>query len=88
MGKELATGETALAAAMRKAISQKRSRQEQLAARLAALSPLAILQRGYALVFDAAGNLVTDGAQVEAGQEVSARLARGGFTAKVERASS
>ena len=50
---------------------------------LDSLSPLAILERGYALVFDASGKLVKDASGVEAGQTISARLARGEITAQV-----
>ncbi|HEX4486842.1 MAG TPA: exodeoxyribonuclease VII large subunit [Terriglobales bacterium] len=59
------------------------ARLNQVSGRLEALSPLAILERGYALVFDAAGNLVKDAAQVKPGDEITARLARGTITAKV-----
>src|ERR1700733_12399243 len=48
------------------------ARLNQLSGRLGALSPVAILDRGYALIFDAAGNLVKDAAQVKAGDEISA----------------
>lgn len=49
-----------------------------------ALSPLGILERGYALVFDEQGNLVTRSGQLSPGQQVRGRVARGGFTARVE----
>jgi exodeoxyribonuclease VII large subunit len=52
-------------------------------ASLEALSPVAILNRGYALVFDADGRLVKDAARLHAGDEVSARLARGRLRARV-----
>ena len=44
---------------------------------------MAILNRGYALVFDAKGELVKDAALLRAGDEVSARLARGRIRARV-----
>ena len=56
-----------------------------LPGQLEALSPLAILDRGYALVFDSAGVLLKDAAQVKAGDEISARLAKGTVTATVSR---
>lgn len=46
-------------------------------ARVQALSPLATLQRGYAVLQDADGQVVTSTAQVEAGAAVSARVADG-----------
>jgi exodeoxyribonuclease VII large subunit len=51
---------------------------------LVALSPNNILERGYALVFDAAGNLVKDASQLHPGDEISARVARGSFTANAK----
>ncbi len=82
--KELAAKEATLVSAMRSVLSRKRSRLEQLAAQIAALSPLAILQRGYALVFDSTGRLLKDAAEVSPGDEISARLAQGTFTATVK----
>ena len=45
---------------------QRRSRWELLHSSLSGLSPKAILARGYALVFDAAGNLVKERFATEA----------------------
>jgi exonuclease VII large subunit len=42
-----------------------------------------ILERGYALVFDGAGKLLTDPAQVPSGSEITAHLARGELKAVV-----
>jgi exodeoxyribonuclease VII large subunit len=44
-----------------------------------------ILDRGYALVFDASGALIKDAAQLSPGEEISARVARGSFTAEVKK---
>lgn len=46
---------------------------------------MAILERGYALVFDAEGKLVKDANQVHDGQEIEARLARGRLGAVVKK---
>jgi len=51
---------------------------------LQALSPLAILERGYALVFDSSGKLLKDAAKVKTGDEISARLAKGTVRATVK----
>jgi len=75
----------ALLASGRAQLLRHRSRLEQLQARLQGLSPLNILDRGYALVFDAQGQLVKDAAQVQSGQEIRARLAKGEITATVKR---
>ena len=55
-----------------------------LDARLHSLSPLAVLDRGYALVLDAAGGLVRSTAQVATGDTVVTRLSDGSFTSRVE----
>ena len=54
------------------------------AASLDALSPLAVLQRGYAIAQDQAGTLLRDANSVMIGDQVKVRLARGGLNAKVE----
>ncbi len=73
----------ALTAATRTALLQHRGRLERLVAQLEALSPVAILDRGYALVFDAHGNLVKDAGRLSPGDAVRTRVARGEFTAEV-----
>jgi exodeoxyribonuclease VII large subunit len=77
---------TRLAGVAHQRIALQRARADQATARLVALSPLNILERGYALVFDAAGNLVKDASQLRPGDEISARVARGTFTAVVKSA--
>ncbi len=86
IGKELDGHMAAMAAAMRTILLQRRSNLDRLSSQLEALSPLAILERGYALVFDATGKLVKDAAQLGAGDEISATLARGTFTATIKSA--
>jgi exodeoxyribonuclease VII large subunit len=84
MRRDLAAHATAITSAMQTLLLRRRSRIEQIEHQLKALSPVAILERGYALVFDSTGNLVKNSAQVGLGDEISARLARGSLTAKVE----
>jgi len=72
---ELDAGTAAVAAAMRNQLLQNKVRIERMARALETLSPLAILDRGYALVFDASGQLVKDAAQVKRGDEIKARVA-------------
>ena len=74
----------ALLAAMRAQVGQDRVQLDQLATKLDALSPVKILDRGYALVFDTSGTLVKDAARLEPGEVISARVARGTFTAEVK----
>jgi len=77
-------GEAAkLAAATNARLLASRAVLDRQVASLEALSPVAILNRGYALVFDANGKLLKDAARLRAGDEVSARLARGRVRARV-----
>ena len=82
--RDLTSHTASLGAAMKTALLRNRSRLEQIEHELKALSPVAILERGYALVFDSSGKLVKDSAQVNPGDEISAKLARGQITARVE----
>ena len=73
--------------AMQHRVQQGRERLALAAASLDALSPLAVLHRGYAIAQDAAGKLVSDAAAVAVGDRVDVRLAKGSLTTKVERIS-
>ena len=84
MRKDLGAQSTALISAFRNLLLERRVRAERMQTALQALSPLAILDRGYALVFDASGNLLKDAAKVKAGDEISARLAKGTVKATVK----
>ena len=85
MRRELAAHVSALGAAGNSLLLGQRARAENLGARLQELSPLKVLERGYALVFDASGALVKDASRLKPGDEVSARLARGSFDATVKK---
>ncbi len=80
---QLAAQTSKLAAATRTRLLERRGALDRQTASLEALSPVAILNRGYALVFDAKGELVKDAARLKAGDELSARLARGEVRARV-----
>jgi exodeoxyribonuclease VII large subunit len=82
---ELQTQTSALAGGMRNLLLQYRVRAERMGRALEMLSPLAILERGYALVFDAEGKLVKDAAQVKVGDEISAKVSRGEIRSVVKR---
>ena len=86
--KELEAQAGTMVAAMRTSLLRSQSRLDQLASQLQALSPVAILERGYALVFDSRGNLLKNAEQVRTGDEISARLAKGSVTATVKKSSS
>jgi exodeoxyribonuclease VII large subunit len=83
--KELDARVAGMLAAARTILLRRRGELNQLTGQLEALSPLAILDRGYALVFDSSGVLLKDANQVKAGDEISARLAKGNLTATVKR---
>jgi len=81
--KELDSQTAALAAVARNVLLQHRVRLERFDTALQSLSPLAILDRGYALVFDSRGKLLKSADAVSIGDEISARLARGQIQAAV-----
>jgi exodeoxyribonuclease VII large subunit len=69
--------------AMKQRLSTCTRRLAHLAQMLDSLSPLGVLQRGYAIVTDSEGNVVRTSATVSVGDEVEARLAKGCLTLKV-----
>jgi exodeoxyribonuclease VII large subunit len=82
--KDLDARTTAILSAVRNSLLERKVRVERMDTALQALSPLAILERGYALVFDASGKLLKDAAKVKAGDEISARLVKGTVRATVK----
>jgi exodeoxyribonuclease VII large subunit len=80
----LGAARDALVRSAHASLTGSRVRLEKLTATLDALSPVKILERGYALVFDASGGVVKDSGQLKPGDRVSARLARGSFSAEVK----
>ncbi|MDH5285443.1 MAG: exodeoxyribonuclease VII large subunit [Betaproteobacteria bacterium] len=75
----------ALGRASARMLDARATRVVALARSLAHLNPEAVLARGYAIVADAAGTIVTDSAQVAPGDEVSIALARGRAHAAITR---
>ena len=71
------------AAALRQ-LSLRRSRLENGRGRLGALSPLAVLERGYAIALHE-GKALRDPSELQRGQRLQLRLSRGGLEATVER---
>jgi len=61
----------------------RRARLLSLERHLSSLSPLAVLNRGYALVYDEAGALLKSAANVSEGQVLSTRLASGSLESRV-----
>jgi exodeoxyribonuclease VII large subunit len=83
MRRELESQTAALVAVTRNVLLEHKVRSERLSTALESLSPLAILDRGYALVFDSEGKLLKDARKVSVGDEISARLAHGEIRAAV-----
>ena len=73
--------------AVRYLLQRSQDRLRGVAGQLESLSPLAVLQRGYSLTLRTGDDaLLTDAAQVEAGQPITTRLARGTLVSRVEQA--
>ena len=64
------------------ALERRRARLDTLQARLSALSPLAVLERGYAIVHRG-DDVVRSAAEVAAGDSIDVRVAEGSFGATV-----
>jgi exodeoxyribonuclease VII large subunit len=73
-----------LLAAAHEQIRRARERLLPLVRTLNAVSPLATLDRGYAIVSNMSGDILRDAADAPAGTPIEARLARGRLRAKVE----
>jgi exodeoxyribonuclease VII large subunit len=61
----------------------RRRRVEAAALRLEERSPFQLLERGYAIAYDASGNVLRSPEQVALGDEIAVRLARGSLDATV-----
>ncbi|ABF39284.1 Exodeoxyribonuclease VII large subunit [Candidatus Koribacter versatilis Ellin345] len=83
--RELSARVEKLAATLRANLMRRRTRIERLAGQLQGLSPISILERGYALVFDAEGRLLKDARQVREGNTIRAQLALGQISAVVKK---
>jgi exodeoxyribonuclease VII large subunit len=72
-----------LASGARGRAADARQRFELAARTLHAVSPLATLDRGYAIVTARGGAVLREAAHLRPGDQISARLARGTFSAEV-----
>ncbi len=70
---------------MRARLAAQRQRLEKIMLQLDERSPLRVLERGYAIAYDAAGNVLRSAEQVSLGDEISVQLARGRLAADVKR---
>jgi exodeoxyribonuclease VII large subunit len=80
----LAVGGAALETAARARLDDARRRLGLAAASLDAMSPLAVLGRGYALATDARGRVLRSARGVREGESVRVRLAEGSLRCRVE----
>ena len=81
--RRLEAADGACGRSMQTRLVRRRSRLEQLAAKLSQLSPLLILERGYAIVSNECG-IVKDSAAAPPGSGVHVRLGKGELDAVVE----
>lgn len=72
-----------LAVHMHAQLAARQARLAEVRRALVALSPLSVLERGYALVLDASGGVVRAATAVASGQDVTVRVHRGRFGARV-----
>ena len=80
----LAVGGAALETAARARVEDARRRLGLAAASLDAMSPLAVLGRGYALATDESGRVLRSASDVGAGERLRVRLSEGSLRCRVE----
>ncbi|WP_444889720.1 exodeoxyribonuclease VII large subunit [Microbulbifer sp. DLAB2-AA] len=83
-GEQLKFVQSTLQRAAERLLLQKADRLNHQAQLLHNVSPLAVLQRGYAIAKDSQGKPLKDSRTLEINQEIEVQLARGHFSAKVE----
>ena len=72
-----------LVAGLNRGLDRRRGRLAVAAAELSAVSPLATLARGFAIVRDAEGRLIRSVAQARPGTPITIQLGDGAFEAQV-----
>ncbi len=81
--RRLETAQAALARLIHLRLARAHGRLDPVVAHLTQLSPLKILDRGYAIVANAEGRIVKEPAQAPPGSAIEVRLARGRIAAQV-----
>jgi exodeoxyribonuclease VII large subunit len=81
--RRLEIAEAAAWQSARACVARARARFQTLAAQLDPLSPLRVLERGYAIASDEAGRILKDAAEVAPESGIQVRLARGRLKARV-----
>jgi len=80
---QLATLRQRLGSSAHDALSDVTHRIALLGRALNSVSPLATLERGYAIVLDESGKALTDASEAKSGDDIRARLSKGELVAKV-----
>lgn len=83
MQRRLQTARQHLLQSATRAAALQRTRLQRATARLEAMSPLAVLSRGYALIYAPDGTLLKSSADILNGQQIRARLGTGALIATV-----
>jgi exodeoxyribonuclease VII large subunit len=81
---QVAVGQTRMERSVERTIRRASARVDGLEARLRSLSPLAVLERGYALVLSNEGTVIRSMSQVAEGDRVRTRLSDGEFGSTVD----
>lgn len=82
--RQLTDRECDLNRAIERRLESEKTRAAGLAGRLEALSPLAVLSRGYSITLDESGRAVRESSDVAPGDRLVTRLARGRLSCRVE----
>ncbi len=83
--RRLETAQAAMEQVVRLRLARHSGRLQELSAKLSQLSPLRILERGYAIVTKDSGEIVSDSRAAPRGSDVHIRLAQGSLDATVTR---
>ena len=83
MQRRLQTAQQHLLHAATRATILQRTRLQRASFRLEAMSPLAVLSRGYALIYAPDGTLLKSSADIRNGQQIRVRLGTGALTATI-----
>jgi exodeoxyribonuclease VII large subunit len=67
----------------RMVLQRRAEKLDSLASQLSHLNPQAVLERGYSIVRDKSGHILTDSRQIAHGEEIAVILAKGSLDAKV-----
>jgi exodeoxyribonuclease VII large subunit len=70
---------------MNRLVVAKRQRADSVDLQLNERSPIRLLERGYAIVYDASGKVLRSADQVSVGDDIAVRLAKGEVDATVRR---